>query len=146
MQIGADTLIRQSNQIFATLEASVGHCPEETLWVEKEGNMGSIGMIAIHAIEPMIQMLSSDDVERADQLRHDKDKSELLQAMGWLREEIVPAYITSGDLAEPDEFPQYFISRLDRLMKFMRHVAQHTGEINQQLRDLGIPRGKFIQM
>ena len=140
----SETLIRQTNQLFATLEGSIEHCPEEHLWVEKEGNLGSVGGITIHAISPMIEMLESGDVDRPRRLLEARSKSDLLETLRWLREEVLPDYVRSGDLSEPDELPQFFISRLDRLMKFMRHVAQHTGEINQQLRDLGVPRGKFI--
>jgi len=61
------------------------------------------------------------------------------------RDDLMVPFIETSDLASPDQQPEYFVSKLDRVMKILRHVAHHTGETGCLLRAMGIDEGKFIQ-
>ena len=49
----------------------------------------------------------------------------------------------SGLLSE-DAAPQYFCSRLDHLCYALRHLTQHTGEINALLRQANAQVGNWL--
>ncbi len=72
-------------------------------------------------------------------------RTECIAYLESCRDDLVIPFIESSDLGSPDEQPQYFVSKLDRVMKILRHVAHHTGEIGCLLRAMGIDGGKFIQ-
>ena len=47
-------------------------------------------------------------------------------------------------LLAPDAQPRLFLSRLDHLCYALRHLIQHTGEINALLRQAGAPVGRWL--
>ena len=49
----------------------------------------------------------------------------------------------AGLLGE-DAAPQFFCSRLDHLCYALRHLAQHSGEINALLRQANHPVGTWL--
>ena len=52
------------------------------------------------------------------------------------------AFVEHPDgLLSEDATPQWFVSHLDHLCYALRHLAQHTGEINALLRQADAPVG-----
>lgn len=139
------TVRRQASQVFATLIESVKKCPESDFGLEGAGDSHeSIGRIAMHI---------GGSIENAFTTASFKEKwntpvhgqAECIAYLESCRDDLMVPFIEADDLASPDEQPEYFVSRLDRVMKLLRHVAHHTGEMGCLLRAMGIDEGRFIQ-
>lgn len=69
------------------------------------------------------------------------------RVLAFLDEMLAKALDFVGDgagLLGEDVQPRFFLSRLDHLCYALRHVSQHTGEINALLRQAGVTGGSWL--
>ena len=135
------TLLRQTNQIFKTLLDALENSPEEEF--VRSGEHVSIGKIAMHIAGSIDSTFPSDRLLEKWQTPV-SNKSECMQYIRDCKVLVMEPYIQDTELLAADEYPQFFISKLDRVLKIARHIAQHTGEINVRLSALGCEKGRFI--
>jgi len=145
-----ETMTKQTRQVFKTLQAAVQNCPEE-LWRAGEGSYLVIARLTFHALEAIDYHLDP----APDQYQWGKygldwegsDATDLwdqAQTLAYLDEMLAKAlaFVEHPDgLLGEDATPQWFVSRLDHLCYALRHLVQHTGEINALLRQAGAPVG-----
>lgn len=137
------TLLRQSNQAFKTLLDALSNAPEGEFDSSSGSYEHSIGKVAMH-------IAGSIDSTFPPGTLFDKwnapvsNKEECIAYIHDCKTIVLDPYIESTGLLVEDEAPQFFVSKLDRVMKIMRHIAQHTGEINSRLSTLGLKKGRFI--
>jgi hypothetical protein len=138
-----ETMTKQTRQAFTTLRTAIQHCPD-ALWREGSGSYLVIARLAFHALEAIDYHLDAHpdqyewgkyglDWEGSDaaQLWARSRTLDYLEAM--LSKTLAFVDHPAGLLSE-DVAPHYFVSRLDHLCYVLRHLAQHTGEINALLR------------
>ena len=135
----AKTLHRQAQQIFKTLRISLENCPENEMSFEP----GGLGALAMHALGSVEHHFATDEF-KAKWDWPVVSKEELLSYLADAREMLLLPYIQTQDLLSDDEWPQFFICKLDRVLKITRHLAHHTGEINAALKANGHDVGPFI--
>jgi hypothetical protein len=145
-----ETMIKQIRNVFKTLRAAIEHCPEE-LWRAGEGSYLVIARLAFHALEAIDYHLDPAPAQYqwgkygldwegsdADDLW---DQARTLVYLDEMLDKAL-AFVEHADgLLSEDAAPQWFLSRLDHLCYALRHVAQHTGEINALLRQAEAPVG-----
>ena len=145
-------MTKQTRQAFTTLKSAIENCPEP-LWRAGSGSYLVIARLAFHALEAIDYHLDP----APDQYQWGKygldwegsDAADLWDqawTLAYLDEMLAKtlAFVDhpAGLLSE-DVKPQWFFSRLDHLCYALRHLAQHTGEINALLRQAGAPVGRW---
>lgn len=138
-----DTLKRQTKQIFVTLLASIEKCPEGNLGLNATTLHDSIGKIAMH-IGGSIEGTFMTAAFREKWDTPVQTKQECIAYLESCRDDLLLPFIQNEDLATTDAQPEYFISKLDRVMKILRHIAHHSGEIGCHLRQMGFDEANFI--
>lgn len=138
------TMVRQATQVFSTLIEAVTNCPERQFPAAGDWYT-SIAGIAMHSAGS-VEDTFQDNEFQAKWSTPVSSKSECIAYIESCRDDLLLPYIQSQDLLQQDAQPEYFISKLDRVMKILRHIAQHTGEINRLLRQADLPRGRFISI
>lgn len=142
------TILRQAEQVMQTFTGSLHHCPDKLFFMTLPETEHSIVDIAIHALTPLVRDLGAgnDPEIIANGWPHSEEmtRQKLTACANYLISATIPAYLAQNNLADEDEAPQFFVSKLDRVMKSLRHLAQHTGEINWILRQHDIQRGSFL--
>jgi hypothetical protein len=133
------TVVRQAQQVYNALRKSLENCPETDM-AFADGGLGKLAMHALGSVEacfatPQFQQKWSKPVGT---------KQELLAYLDDTRQMLLLPFIENQDLLAADAQPQYFISKLDRALKILRHLAHHTGEINAALKAKGIETGPFV--
>jgi hypothetical protein len=119
-----ETMTKQTHQAFKTLRAAIENCPDE-VWKAGEGSYLVVARLAF-----------SDAADLWDQARTLTYLDEMLaKTLAFVEN---PTGLLSEDVA-----PQWFVSRLDHLCYALRHLAQHTGEINVLLRQADARVGKW---
>ena len=136
------TLVRQTTQVFSTFIEAVNNCPEDQFPFSDDWYT-SIAGIAMHSAVSVKDTFQNDEFQ-AKWSATVFSKSECIAYIKSCRDGLMLPFIKSQDLLQRDPQPEYFISKLDRVMKILRHIAQHTGEINRLLRQDDLPRGRFI--
>jgi uncharacterized damage-inducible protein DinB len=138
-----ETMTKQARQAFNTLRTAIQNCPDD-LWREGSGSYLVIARLAFHALEAIDYHLDANpkeyewgkyglDWEGSDAAQL-WDRSRTLQ---YLEEMLAKALAFVDDpagLLSEDVVTQHFISRMDHLCYVLRHLTQHTGEINALLR------------
>ena len=135
----AKTLCRQVQQIFKTLRVGLENCPENEMSFEP----GGLGALAIHALSSVECHFATDEF-KAKWDSPVASKQAILRYLNDAREMLLLPYIQTQPLLSDDEWPQYFICKLDRVLKITRHLAHHTGEINAALKSNGHDVGPFV--
>jgi hypothetical protein len=144
---------KQTRQAFKTLQTAIERCPD-TRWREGSGNYLVIARLAFHALEAVDYHLDPHP-ERYEWGKYgiDWEGSSAAQLWGrrrtldYLEEMLLKALAFVDDpsgLLSEDGAPQHFVSRLDHLCYVLRHLAQHTGEINCLLRQGDAPVGNWL--
>ncbi len=139
----AETLDRQTKQVFKTLLESIELCPRDDFRLDADSLHESIGRIAMH-IGGSIENTFLTDAFRAKWNSPVASQDECVRYIASCRDDLILPFVQKEDLAGPDEQPEYFISKMDRVMKILRHIAHHTGEIVGVLRAKGISGVSFI--
>lgn len=137
------TIARQCEQVFECLLGSLQNCPEASFGLHETGETKSIGRIAMH-IGASIENAFMTPEFRQRWNTPVSSKNECIDYLRSCKVDLIQKYVESNELLEPDPEPQYFISKLDRAMKMLRHVSHHTGEIAGALDRLGLQAGKFV--
>lgn len=137
------TATRQANQVFATLIQSVKNCPESILGLHAVDLHASVGCLAMH-IGSSLEGAFDNPQFREKWSSPVSSKEQCLAYLADCRDLLMLDFIANNDLATPDAQPEYFVSKLDRVMKLLRHVAHHTGEMDRFLRDNGVQVGRFV--
>jgi hypothetical protein len=148
-----ETMTKQTRQAFNTLRTAIQHCPD-ALWREGSGSYLVVARLAFHALEAVDYHLDAHpegyewgkygldwEGSSAAQLWDRSRTLEYLEEM--LAKAIAFVEDPSGLLSE-DVAPQYYVSRLDHLCYALRHLTQHTGEINSLLRQADAPVGNWL--
>ena len=138
-----ETLHRQTRQVFKCLLQGLEHTPDAEFALPANDQHASVGSMAMH-IGSSIENAFGTDAFSARWSTPVASRSQCIAYLESCRDDLLKAFIESNDLLTPDPQPEYFVSRLDRVLKILRHVAHHTGEINTRLRMLDIPRGRFV--
>ena len=142
------TLARQANQTINALIASIRTCPDGLLFGILPETGRTLADRAAHAIEPIVHELGAEDdsrlTENAWPLRGTFTKDNLIDCAAHIAQVTIPEYLAHNDMDEADGMPQFFVSKLDRVMKVLRHLAHHTGELNWILRQNNVEPGPFI--
>jgi len=142
------TLTRQANQAIKSLIASIRNCPDDLLFRTLPDTQRTLAGVAAHAIRPIVETLGTEDDSRLAEsgwpLRGTFTKANLVDCATHIMKVTIPNYLERNDMTEADEMPQYFVSKLDRVMKVLRNLAHHTGEIAWVLRQNNIERGPFM--
>jgi hypothetical protein len=133
------TLKRQAQQVLKTLRVSLANCPENAITFEP----GGLGELAMHALGSVEEHFAADGLG-AKWSSPVQSKEELLAYLDDARDMLLVPFVEEADLLDEDVEPQFFISKLDRVMKTTRHLAHHTGEIARILKSKGIEPGPFI--
>lgn len=137
------TLKRQTNQAFRTLTQALTNAPDSEFAFPTDDWAASIGGIAMHIASSIDSTFPSDKLfEKWN--RPVSCKQECIDYINDCKAQVMIPYIESTDLLDTDSQPEYFISKLDRLLKIIRHIAQHTGTINNRLKAMGLQPGNFI--
>ena len=137
------TVTRQANQVFSTFLQAVEHCPEEEFQLGAEHWQTSIGDVAMHAAGSVEHAFHTAAFQ-AKWTEPVSSKAECIAYIASCQEDLLLPYIQSESLSHPDPHPEYFVSRLDRVMKTLRHLAHHTGEINLLLSQAGHPTARYM--
>ncbi len=137
------TLMRQTKQIFGTLLKSLALCPGEDFGLDARGAHDSIGRIAAH-IGSSIEGAFLTDEFRSRWNSPVSTRDECIEYLASCRDDLLIPFIASEKMEEADPEPAYFVSKLDRVMKILRHVAHHTGEISSLLRVKGMEGASFV--
>lgn len=137
------TIHRQTNQIFKCLLRGLEHAPESEFQLPSDDQHASVGSMAMH-----IGGSIENDLGTAEFYARWREpvstKSKCIAYLQSCRDDLFKRFIDENDLLTADEQPEFFASKLDRVLKLLRHVAHHTGEINARLRECNIPRGPFV--
>jgi len=136
------TLVLQITQVFSTFIEAITNCPKDQFPVSGAWYT-SIAGIAMHSAGSVKDTFQDNEFQ-AKWSTPVSSRSECIAYIESCRDDLMLPYIESQDLLQRDAQPEYFISKLDRVMKILRHIAQHTGEINRLLRQADLPRGRFI--
>jgi uncharacterized damage-inducible protein DinB len=146
-----ETMAKQTRQAFTTLRTAIQNCPED-LWRAGSGSYLVIARLAFHALQAIDYHLDRDpDQFDWNEPGIDWEGSDVTQL--WDRQktldylvEILAKTLSFVDdptgLLSEDIAPRFFLSRLDHLCYALRHLTQHTGEINAMLR--GAPVGNWL--
>lgn len=148
-----ETMTKQTHQAFNTLRTAIENCPDG-LWREGSGSYLVIARLAFHALEAIDYHLD----DHPDQYEWGKygldwegsDAANLwdrTRTLAYLDEMLAKARAfvdAPAGLLSEDLTPRYFLSRLDHLCYVLRHLAQHTGEINALLRQANAPVGNWL--
>jgi uncharacterized damage-inducible protein DinB len=145
-----ETMIKQTNQVLKTLRTAIENCPDE-LWKAGESSYLVIARLAFHALEAIDYHLDpAPDQYQWGKYGLDWEGSDAdalwdqARTLAYLDEMLAKALAfveyPDGLLAE-DTTPRWFLSRLDHLCYALRHLVQHTGEINALLRQAGAAVG-----
>lgn len=145
-----ETMSKQARNVFKTLRAAIENCPAEQ-WRAGEGSYLVIARLAFHALEAVDYHLdpapgqyqwgkySLDWEGSAVVDLWDQDRT--LAYLDEMQEKALAFVEHPAGLLSEDVAPKWFLSRLDHLCYALRHMAQHTGEINALLRQAGSPVG-----
>jgi len=142
------TVTRQANQTMKSLISSIRNCPDDLLFTKLPETQRTLASIAAHAIEPIVDALGAEGdahlIANGWPLRGTFTKAELVNCATHIMQVTIPEYIKHNEMDEADDMPQYFVSKLDRVMKVLRNLAHHTGEVNWVLRRNNVEPGPFI--
>jgi hypothetical protein len=145
-----ETMAKQTRNVFKTLRSAIESCPA-ALWRAGENSYLVVARLAFHALEAIDYHLDA----APDQYQWGKygldwegtaasDLWDQAQTLTYLDEMLAKTLAFVEDragLLSEDVAPQWFLSRLDHLCYALRHLVQHTGEINALLRQAGEPVG-----
>ena len=137
------TLHRQTRQIFKGLIQGLENAPDTEFALPARDQHASVGAMAMH-IGGSIENAFATQAFQARWNTPVSSKRECIAFLESCRDALLARFIDDNDLLDPDPHPEYFVSKLDRVLKLLRHAAHHTGEINARLRALNIPRGSFV--
>jgi hypothetical protein len=143
-------MTKQARAVFATLKAALENCPE-TLWKAGSGSYLVIARLAFHALEAIDYHLdpAPDDYQwgqygldwEGSDAADLWDQARTLDYLDEMQAKTV-AFVEQPDgLLSEDAKSEWFLSRLDHLCYALRHLAQHTGEVNALLRQAEAPVG-----
>ncbi|MBN1641632.1 MAG: hypothetical protein JXA09_10385 [Anaerolineae bacterium] len=149
----SETMTKQTRQAFHTLRTAIESCPD-TLWRGDGGPYLVVARLAFHALQAIDYHLDPDpngfdwDAQELDWEGSDVDalwdRAQTLRYLDQMRAKALAYCADEGGLLAPDVQPRTFLSRLDHLCYALRHLAQHTGEINALLRQAGAPVGRWL--
>ena len=147
------TMSKQTHQAFNTLRAAIENCPDE-LWRSGSGSYLVAARLAFHALEAVDYHLDANPAQYqwgkygldwegadADDLW---DRARTLVYLDEMQAKALAFVEDAAGLLGEDVSPQWFVSRLDHLCYALRHLAQHTGEINALLRQADAPVGGWV--
>jgi hypothetical protein len=137
------TIERQANQVFRTLLGSVELCPDDDFSLNSDTQHGSVGRIAMH-VGSSIESAFLTEEFRSKWNAPVASKEECVKYLASCRDDLLLPFVRTEALLEADAQPKYFVSKLDRVMKILRHIAHHTGEIGCLLRSKGLEGARFI--
>jgi uncharacterized damage-inducible protein DinB len=137
------TMTKQTRQAFKTLRAAIQNCPDE-LWRAGEGSYLVVARLAFHILEAIDYHLdvAPDEYEwgkygldwEGSDAADLWDRAETLTYLDAMQAKALAFVEEPAGLLSNDAAPRWFLSRLDHLCYVLRHMAQHTGEINALLR------------
>jgi hypothetical protein len=149
----SETMAKQTRQAFHTLRTAIESYPK-TLWRGDGGPYLVAARLAFHAAQAVDYHLDPDPAHYdwnacgldwegsdADALW---DQAQTLAYLDQVRAKAMAYCADDAGLLAPDDQPRLFLSRLDHLCYALRHMAQHTGEINALLRQAGAPVGRWL--
>ena len=145
-----ETMAKQACQAFKTLRAAIENCPAK-VWKAGTGSYLVVARLAFHALEAIDYHLDpAPDEYQWGQYELDWEGSDAAdlwdqaQTLAYLDDMLAKTLAFVEDpagLLSEDVEPHWFLSRLDHLCYGLRHLAQHTGEINALLRQAEAPVG-----
>lgn len=147
------TMDKQVRHALHTLRTAIEGCPEP-LWRAGEGEYLVIARLAFHVLQAIDYHLDAHP-DQFDWNAHGIDWEgsaadalwDQARTLAYLDEIQAKAHAyvdgEAGLLGE-DVNPRFFLSRLDHLCYVLRHTAQHTGEMNALLRQVGAPVGSWL--
>lgn len=148
-----ETMHKQIEQAFGTLRRAIQNCPDD-LWRAGSGEYLVVVRLAFHALQA-IDYYADPEPDQFDWNEYGidwegSDVDELWdreRTLSYLEEMLskMQTYVDAplGLLSE-DVMPRFFSSRLDRLCYALRHLSQHTGEINCLLRQAEAEVGSWL--
>jgi uncharacterized damage-inducible protein DinB len=148
-----ETMAKQTRQAFNTLRTAIQNCPED-LWRQGSGSYLVIARLAFHALEAIDYHLDANP-EQYEWGKYgiDWEGSDVAQfwdrarTLDYLEDMLAKALAFVDDptgLLSDDVAPRFYLSRLDHLCYALRHLAQHTGEINVLLRQADAAVGTWL--
>ena len=148
-----ETMAKQARQAFKTLRTAIQNCPDD-LWKAGSGNYLVIARLAFHAIEAIDYHLDANpdqyewgkygiDWEGSDTSRL-WDRQRTLDYLEEMLAKTLAFVDDPAGLLSEDVEPESCLSRLDHLCYALRHLTQHTGEINALLRQANAPVGNWL--
>ena len=137
------TIHRQTDQVFRCLLEGLEHAPEAEFQLPSDDQHAAIGSMAMHIGGSIEHSLATPEFS-AKWSKPVSNKSQCIAYVEDCKDELLKRFIDENDLLSADDQPEFFKSKLDRVLKLLRHVAHHTGEIDTRLRVLGVPCGPFV--
>ena len=149
----SETMAKQIRHTFHTLRTAIEGCPDD-LWRGDAGPYLVVARLAFHALQAIDYHLDPApdqfdweaqelDWEGSD-VRAMWDRERTLRYLDEMRAKTMAFCADDAGLLAPDAQPRFFLSRLDHLCYALRHLVQHTGEINALLRQAGAPVGRWL--
>jgi predicted transcriptional regulator YdeE/uncharacterized damage-inducible protein DinB len=148
-----ETMAKQARQAFKTLRTAIQNCPDD-LWRAGSGSYLVIARLAFHALQAIDYHLDRTPGRFAwNEHGIDWEGSDVSQlwdrprTLDYLEEMLAKTLAFVDDpvgLLSEDVRPESCLSRLDHLCYALRHLTQHTGEINALLRQANAPVGNWL--
>ncbi len=131
-----------------TFLRTINNCPDDVFCETLEHDERTLQDLVIHSVQPIIDALgfAADPflVEQGWPLTERFTKKLFIDCSVHLTKVLLPDYLSKNEMVDQDDEPQYFISKLDRVMKVVRHLVHHTGEIDRIFRQKNIEREVFV--
>ncbi len=148
-----ETMAKQVRQAFHTLRTAIEGCPDAE-WRGDAGPYLVVARLAFHALQAVDYHLDPDpehynwDAYGLDWEGSDAgalwDRARTLRYLDEMRAKALAFCADDAGLLAQDVQARFFLSRLDHVCYALRHLAQHTGEINALLRQAGAPVGRWL--
>ncbi|MDA3960770.1 MAG: hypothetical protein PF961_08265 [Planctomycetota bacterium] len=137
------TINRQVNQIFKTLLTALHNAPDSEFHYPVEDFHACVGGMAMH-IAGSIEGAFATEAWYAKWSTPVSSKPACIACLEACKDDLLKPFIENAELLTADEQPEYFISKLDRVLKILRHVCHHTGELNTRLNAIAALPGSFV--
>jgi uncharacterized damage-inducible protein DinB len=147
-----DDAIKISDHAYDTLKSAIQHCPDE-LWKKGEDVYLTPCMLSFHILQCMEAYISENPLEypfkkygfdgETGPLEKMWDRNKTLEFLENMQEK-TKSYIKEDSLTHSSSVPQLVETRLQLMIYAIRHMAQHTGEINAILRLNHLKAGDWL--
>jgi uncharacterized damage-inducible protein DinB len=145
-----ETMTKQTLQAFQTLRAAIENCPDN-LWRAGRGSYLVAARLAFHALEAVDYHLDPDPGQyqwgkygldwEGSAVADLWDRPQTLAFLEEMQAKTLAFVKHPAGLLSEDVSSRWSLSRLDHLCYVLRHMAQHTGELNVLLRQAGAQVG-----